>query len=429
MTILVDSEIGRLRRVLVHRPGQEIDWMVPSMMERLLFDDILDGDQARCEHDNFCRVLQAGGVSILDPEQLLVAVMEKSDARQQVFETLQQDYGLSAEHCRPLADLSPAQLARTLIYGIRHEGYPLVGQERRFFEMDPLSNYFFQRDPQLVIGDRVILSAMATEAREREPFLSWLLFRHHPELAGYRDCFDMDEDWPTSWAPGREADFPYPELEGGDVLVVNRKVLMVGMSARTNVQGVELLAEYLRSQESSFEHIVLVQLPARRSYMHLDTVFTFIDHNTCLGFLPVVEPGRSQSARVYLVDLHAEQLAFAPRRSVRQALAELGVEIDIVPCGGSDDLVAQQREQWTDGANSFAIAPGVILLYRRNRRTLEELKRRGWRVLSDEEVLGGGIELLGQGPTVVSLHDNELSRARGGPHCMTMPLERDPVAG
>lgn len=425
MTLRVDSEIGRLRRVLVHRPGLEIEWMVPSMMERLLFDDILDLKQAQREHDTFRTVLHAAGVETLDPQELMADILNQAAARQEVLHALEHDYGLDAEDCKPLADMEAAQLAATVICGIRYDGYPLIGRRRRFFELEPLPNYFFQRDPQVVIGDRVILSAMATEAREREPFIARLIFQHHPALQDHSDRFQLDADWPTSWEPDRELEFPYPELEGGDVLVVSPELVMVGVSARTNLQGVELFAEYLRSHETTWKHLVVVQLPAQRSFMHLDTVFTFIDHNTGLGYPPVVEAGHTQSARVYYTDLQADELAMAPRGSMVQALAEVGVDIEIVPCGGSEDLIFQQREQWTDGANSFAIAPGLILLYRRNRRTVDELQRRGWRVVTDEEILAGGVDLLSGEKTVVSLRDNELSRARGGPHCMTMPIERD----
>jgi arginine deiminase len=425
MTIRVESEIGPLKRVLVHRPGKAIDWMAPSRMERLLFDDILDSRQARREHDSFCRVLQKAGAETLDPEELLAEVLEDGDAREQVLAVLQRRYGLASARVDSLEGLDPEELAAVTIRGLRTEGPPIHGRERRFFDLDPLPNYFFQRDPLVVIGNRVVVSAMATEAREREPYLSRLIFDRHPRLADYEDLFQIDS--PTSWDAERELGYPYPQLEGGDVLIASPEVLLIGVSARTNMQGAELLAEYLRSNDTSFRRVLLVQLPSKRSYMHLDTVFTFIDRGTCLAFLPVVEAGGAESARVYSIDLTAEVLSLTPRPSLKEALAEADISVSFVPCGGGEDLISQYREQWTDGANAFAVAPGVITLYRRNRATVEELERRGWRVLRDEEALADGVELVGQGPTVVTLQSNELSRARGGPRCMTMPLERGPV--
>lgn len=428
MAISVFSEFGPLRRVLVHRPGQAIDWMVPSQMEELLFDDILDSRQAREEHDAFCRVLQKAGAETLDPEGLLAEVLAQDDAREQLLAALQRRYGLEPRRVSSLETLDPKQLAAVCIRGLRTESQvpALRFKKRRFFDLDPLPNYFFQRDPQVVMGDRVVISAMATGAREREPYLSRMIFERHPALEGWKDLFRLDS--PTSWDPDFELDYPYPELEGGDVLIASDEVLLVGLSARTNMQGAMLLAEYLRTEDTSFRHLFLVQLPRKRSYMHLDTVFTFIDHGTCLAFLPVLEPGQAESARLYAVDLTAEALSLSPLNSVEEALDDAGMGVELIPCGGSGDLIFQHREQWTDGANAFAMAPGVIALYARNRRTVEELGRRGWRVLKEEEALADGVDLVGQGPTVVTLQSNELSRARGGPRCMTMPLERAPLS-
>jgi len=426
MRLQVFSEIAPLRRVLVHTPGREIDRMSPSIMDRLLFDDILYGEEAREEHLIFRRVLEAAGAEVLDAEDLLTEALERDEARRYLLAELAGEYGVPARLVERLADRPPEKLAAAVLAGLRD------AVERTVFDLDPIPNYFFQRDPQVVLGDRVVISSMATGAREREALLAGTIFRHHPQLAAAAaDLYDVDT--PPQAAADPDRAYPYPHLEGGDVLVASPQVLLVGISERTNRGGVEMLAEYLRREETSFRHMIVVELPRRRSYMHLDTVFTFIDDGLCLGYRPVVEPrpGRPalQSAYVHHVDLYASQVSYDVRPSLRHALGELGMEIEVVPCGG-EDLLDQEREQWTDGANAFAVAPGVILLYRRNHRTVEELARRGFRVVGEEEVADGRVELLGQGPTVVTLQGNELSRARGGPRCMTMPLEREmPAAG
>ncbi|MCP3960868.1 MAG: hypothetical protein GY719_23735 [bacterium] len=411
MTLQVSSEIGRLRRVLIHRPGREIDWMVPSMMERLLFEDILYSDRARQEHDSFGQVLRAAGVETLEPQDLLAEVLADAGVRARLIGRMLSS-GVAAQVLSRLDDLEPADLAASLVTGIP-AGDDSPGQ---FYLLPPVPNYFFQRDPQVVIGERVIVSSMATDARDRESLLAQTIFEAHPKLAGYAALVDL-----------REANHGarVPRLEGGDVLIPSPEVVLVGLSERTNRRGIETLARTLRDGETTFRHLLVVELPSRRSYMHLDTVLTFIDRNLCLAYLPVIESGGLEAGDVYHVDLRASDLAYTVCDSLRRALGRVGLEIELVPCGGSRSLIDQQREQWTDGANAFALAPGVITTYRRNRRTTEELARRGWRVVPEEDVIRGSEELIGQGPTVVTLLDNELSRARGGPRCMTMPLERD----
>ena len=420
--IEVNSEIGRLRRVLVHQPGPEIDRMIPALMDELLFDDILFGEVARQEHSRFTAILAAAGVEVLDAVDLLADVLEAPAARNAALAALEEIYGVPSELMPVLGDLQPDDLADALVGGV------LVGgvrqrRHRSIFDLPPLPNYFFQRDPQFLLGSRVVISSMATDAREREPFLARMLFGHHPELETRGPMLVIEP--PPSMRPTFDPGFCYPTIEGGDVLVPYEDTVLVGISERTNQRGARVLAEQLRGAASGFRHMILVELPRSRSYMHLDTVFTFIDHDTCLAYQPVIGPGGHQTATAYRIDLDDADLEMTMHHSLPAALASCGHEIEVVPCGGGEDLIAQAREQWTDGANAFAVAPGVILIYQRNRHTLAELARRGWRVLHDDDVLEKGLPVLGEGPTVIALPDNELSRARGGPRCMTMPLLRD----
>jgi len=422
MTLKVESEVGRLRRVLVHRPGREIDRMLPSTMEKLLFEDILDGDQARREHRSFCAVFEAAGVEVVQAERLLADVLTEGSVRDHLLEELEIEYGVHDYVLDELRDCSGTDMAAALIGGMRFSSKRGGRRRRTFFDLDPVSNYFFQRDPQVVLRDVILTSSMATEAREREALLSRLIFAHHPELQGHRAHFSVDR--PHAGAEDFDPTCLYPSLEGGDVLVVSPEIVLVGISERTNRWGVEALADRLLHHDTGFRHLVVVSLPTKRSYMHLDTVFTFVDTKSALAYLPVIEPGGTESAHVYHVDLESPELAFVLRPSLTGVLAELGHDIELIPCGGRGDILHQQREQWTDGANAFAIAPGLILLYERNRRTVEELVGRGWRVLGEDEAAEAG-DLLEGGPTVVTLRGYELSRARGGPRCMTMPLLRD----
>jgi arginine deiminase len=419
MPLSVYSEIGRLRRVLLHRPGREIDWMVPAMMEHLLFDDILDGEEARGEHDTFRVLLERLGVETLDATALLADVLGADDqARGELLTELEQSHRVPERALRRLRELPPAELAAGLVGGLRSDDPPRRGGG--LFDLLPVPNYFFQRDPQVVVGNRVVVSSMATEAREREPLLAATIFRHHPALQGYEDVFAVHS--PPHATPDDGPGYPYPSLEGGDVLVASPELLLVGISERTNRLGLETFADYLRREDTPFRHLIAVELPPRRAFMHLDTVFTLVDRHLCIGYRPVVEAGGPESARVYRVDLGSGELTFTLQPSLLGALAALGLELEMVPCGGGDFL-EQQREQWTDGANAFAVAPGVIFLYHKNRHTTDGLAARGWRVLTEAEALT--VPDLGSGPTVITFSGRELSRARGGPRCMTMPLERE----
>ena len=420
MALSVHSEIGRLRRVLIHKPGPEIDTMVPEMMSDLLFDDILFGRKAQEEHDAFRGVLERAGVEVLEAQDLLADVLEDSGLRSDAVARLERRYGLAGSARRRLGECSPPELAAVMVAGLRSLDEK-EERQRRFFALPPVPNYFFQRDPQFVLGDRAVIASMASEAREREPMLARLIFQHHPDLAGEGPPALLDR--PVFGGPDHDPEAMLPTVEGGDVLVPGPNVVLVGRSERTNRRGIEALAEVLKGEQSAFEYLVVVELPRQRSFMHLDTVFTFVDRGECLAHEPVMLPGRAQSAHASVVDLNAERLAFRLCDSVAEALDEVGIETEIIPCGGSD-RINQEREQWTDGANAFAIEPGVILLYERNHETAEELERRGWRLLTEEDVLAG-VPVVGRGKTAVTFLGPELSRARGGPRCMTMPLERD----
>ncbi|MEM9556381.1 MAG: arginine deiminase family protein [Acidobacteriota bacterium] len=420
MSFGVYSETARLRRVLIHRPGREIDWMVPSLMDRLLFDDILYGEDARWEHDIFRAVLEAAGVETLDPQDLLADVLAESEIRARALDDVARS-GIADDVLETLSAAEPRELAAHLVSGMRAVD-ELPGERlRHFYRLSPVPNYFFQRDPQVVMGDMVLRSSMATDARRREPWLSSIVFEHHPAVSGWTERIRLDDE--------ESAFRRQPWIEGGDVLIPSSDVLMVGVSERTNRYGIDRLARHLLGRDDGFRHLVVVEIPARRSYMHLDTVFTFIDEGICLGYLPVVAPGGVEGGDVYRIDLGAPEVAYTLCDDLPSALARVGVEVDeIIPCGSDDSLIDQQREQWTDGANAFALAPGVICLYRRNRRTAEGLARRGWTVIDGEEVAEGTVDPLAGGRTVITLPDNELSRARGGPRCMTMPLLRDRFA-
>ena len=420
--VQVTSEIGRLRRVLVHEPGIEVDRMVPPMMEELLFDDILFGERARDEHGRFRRLLQVLGIEVVEAADLLRETLADPDAREWLWRMMLPQL---PPDLRSSVPSNAAEMEAAVVGGLLTDDEGGGIEVHHLFRLAPLPNWCFQRDPQIVLGNGVIFSAMATPARWREGILSRAIFRFHPDLGSTPVIHD-----PMRPEPGHEEFFGYhrPRLEGGDMLVLSPEVVAIGVSERTNALAVDALARGLARLEDGPRWLEVVHLPRRRAYMHLDTVLTPADRDSALAFPPVICGSGPQLAETYEVDLKGKDHSPKHRGCILDAIRDRGLDLELIPCGGADPL-AQQREQWTDGANTLALAPGVITLYDRNIATAEELSRRGWRVITAEDVLLGReeVSLDGTGKTCLLLASNEISRARGGPHCLSHPLERDAV--
>lgn len=424
MPIAVHSEIGPLRTVVVHQPGREIDRMTPSMMEDLLFDDLLHGARAREEHRRFQQVLRLFA-EVLEVQDLLEEVLSDPGRREQVLGDLGATLRLAPAVLERLAALDAERLAAALVEGLEQPHPEITGSIDSLFLLPPIPNYYFQRDPVIPVGDRLVRGSMATPARMREPLVSGAVFEHHPRFARADGIFWFHE-FRAGWGKNVSYARMRPHIEGGDVLVLREDLLAIGYSERTEETTIERLAVALKKAGSAVRQIVVLAIPHERSFMHLDTVFTQASEGECLCYAPMILAGGAEEADVYSIDLTQEEVTWTSETDFLSALRKRGLDLEPIPCGGQDPI-DEQREQWTDGANVFAVAPGIIVCYDRNERTADELDRHGYEIVRDDDLLLGRREVDPKSGRkyAIQLSTTELARARGGPRCMTMPLVRE----
>lgn len=399
----IRSEVDQLRTILLHRPGTELEQLMPKYLDEMLFEDIPYLEQMQVEHDQFAERLRDHGVEVLYFEKLLSESLTDPDVKQEVVSKVISELHLNASTLKEeirqlLVSKSPTDLARTLITGLTKNEIPHSGDDRRLsyyikegypFYLDPLPNLYFSRDYGTVIGNRLSVNSMKAHARKRESMLLEYIALNHPRFK---------EDGSPLWHHFYEKD----SIEGGDILILNEKVLAIGCSARTSPEGIEELAERLFAEDGSVREILVLQIPFTRAYMHLDTVFTMVDRDKFTVF-----PGIADFIHTFrLIPNGNGRIKVNPEKDLRKALAKsLNLPaVSIIETGGGDLLTAE-REQWNDGTNTLAISPGTVVTYRRNRVSNEILRR-------------NGIE-------VVEIAGSELVRGRGGPRCMSMPLARD----
>lgn len=416
----INSEIGGLKTVLIHNPGKEIDHMVPDKMQELLFDDILFGEEAREEHRLFRDILSLKA-KVIDIQDLLIEAIQNEEIKEHILNDLKR-VSLPSEECLELLkSYSLKEFAMALIEGIRNESKRI--EKESLFLLDPVPNLLFMRDPCFVVQDHTFFSSMFAKARKREPFLLNCIFNYHP-------YWKTESQHAIDVHSKKEASHYFqknrPTVEGGDVLILSKDLVCCGASQRTNRLGIETLAEGLR-ENTDYKSLLVCEIPPNRAYMHLDTVFTQINHDEFLIYPRLMGEEASQPIQVYRIDLTKKGISYEKRGGLIEALRQEGFNPRTIDCGGKDEIM-QQREQWTDASNAFAMAPGVIITYARNVRTADELSKAGYAIITPEEFRKRSDWVVdGSKKLVFQIWGNELGRARGGPRCMTMPLERESI--
>jgi len=395
------SEIGKLNKVLLHRPGLELEALTPATMERLLFDDIPYLKVAQQEHDRFAEVLRENGVEVVYYVEETAKALSTPQLQQALIEdfldlSLITSQGMRESLISYLMTFDPKTMVAKLIAGIKknevpsdevhslmdliHDDYPYIS--------DPMPNLYFTRDPGACLGDGIDIHHMHTQERRRESLLLKYMYKYNRDFATEenKQWYDLSEDY---------------SIEGGDVLVLSKDMVAVGLSQRTTIAGIERLAKNLLPN-STFQKVLVFDIPKTRAFMHLDTVFTMVDYDKF-----TIHPEIEGPLGVYEITLgKGGELKFnAMKDELQNILAlELGIPaVELIRCGGGD-LLAAQREQWNDGSNTLCIAPGTVVTYERNYVSNELLDKKGVKVLS--------------------IPSAELSRGRGGPRCMSCPVNR-----
>ena len=400
--INVNSEIGKLKTVLLHEPGEELHNLTPKHLDDLLFDDIPWLPLARKEHQQFAKTFIDNGVKVVYLVDLVVEALDTNeDVKNQFIEQFVKEANINSVTLSQLVlarlkgIIDTKEMVLKTIAGIKKTELPNYHKrtlrdmiDEHQFATDPMPNLYFQRDPFASIGNGIALNNMFSTTRSRETIFGEYIFKYHPVYKNTPLFYRRDM---------------VKNIEGGDVMVLNKETLILGSSQRTTPVAIENLAKNIFFEnDTTFKNIIVLSIPKARTFMHLDTIFTQVDvnkftiHQECYDSLKIIEIHKGENHKLDTVEFDGKLKTVLEKY--------IGQKVILIPCGG-EDSVSADREQWSDGSNTIAIAPGKVIAYERNDITNKVLRENG--------------------VTVFEIPSSELSRGRGGPRCMCMPLERE----
>lgn len=401
--INVFSEIGTLKTVMLHRPGKELENLMPDYLESLLFDDIPFLEQAQKEHDYFAEILRNKGTEVLYLEKLAAEAIANEGIKEAFVDEYIAEANIRSAYSKEflkeylLSIKDPLELIEKSMAGFQKAEFSLSEQHGLTdmvdsdypFLVDPMPNLYFTRDPFATIGHGVSLNKMYAVTRRRETLYGKYVFQYHPmfRTADVPMLYSRDEN---------------TRIEGGDELVLSSKVLAVGMSQRTDIASIEKLARNVFKEDMGFEKVLAFDIGEERKFMHLDTVFTMVDYDKF-----TIHPEIEGDLTIYTISNGANGLEFTKETDTLENILCKYLELDhveLIRCGGGN-LTAAAREQWNDGSNTLTIAPGEVVVYDRNTITNKKLEE-------------AGVKLN-------YMPGSELVRGRGGPRCMSMPFDRE----
>ena len=407
----IGSEIGELEAVIIHSPGPEVENMTPLTAERALYSDILNLNVACKEYSQLKKILESYS-KIYEVKDLLCDTLKNEQTKIDLIKKITH----SCENPRIydyLIELPEKTLTNQLIEGVLLEKNNLTNYlNKNNYSLEPLHNFFFTRDSAFIINKDVFTGEMAKKIRIREALIMESIFNNHPQF-----------QTTVSSADYQKINNKNITIEGGDIIVISENILLIGIGARTSSEGVDHIINRILDK-NEIRYIIVQEIPhSPESFVHLDMIFSFLDKNTCVIYEPVILNRITYKTVLITID-NKKVKKIETVDNIFMSLKQLGIDIKTIPCGGKNEKLIQEREQWHSGANFFALAPGKVIGYERNIHTNEELNKIGYEIIKATDVINGIADLTKYKNFVVTIEGGELARGGGGPRCMTLPVKR-----